>query len=51
MGSDGRHYDYLVKGLENLNVDAGMMQFLEVTGAGFLPHPTRPYAVTPLGNP
>ena len=35
IGSDGRRYSYLFKGLEDLHLDERMMQFLDVVNATF----------------
>ena len=48
LASNGKRYEYLVKGNENLNVDAGVMQFLQMA-QNYLECPTRTYSVTPLG--
>ena len=48
-GSDGKSYSYLVKGTENLNVDSGVMQFLDIT-EHLVQWPARSYSVTPLGK-
>lgn len=49
LASDGKSYDYLVKGNENLNVDAGMMQLFTLAQA-WIGQPVWTYAVTPLGK-
>ncbi|ODM98683.1 Serine/threonine-protein kinase SMG1 [Orchesella cincta] len=49
LASNGKYYDYLVKGTENLNIDCGVMQFLKVAQSLFN-LPTRTYSVTPLGK-
>lgn len=49
LATNGKFYDYLVKGTENLNIDCGVMQFLKVTQS-FFKHTTRTYSVTPLGK-
>jgi len=48
-GSNGRFYEYLIKGNENLHIDAGIMQLLRVTEefSGCL---TRHYSVIPIGK-
>jgi PI-3-kinase-related kinase SMG-1 len=60
IGSDGRRYSYLFKGLEDLHLDERMMQFLDVvnatfsrTGAGIGQQDAfraRNYNVIPLGE-
>ncbi|CAG7834749.1 unnamed protein product [Allacma fusca] len=48
-GSDGKSYSYLVKGNENLNVDTGVMQFMNLM-EHLTQWPSRSYSVTPLGK-
>ncbi|XP_030237319.1 serine/threonine-protein kinase SMG1 isoform X2 [Gadus morhua] len=58
LGSDGRNYPYLFKGLEDLHLDERIMQFLSIVNTMFTkvnqketPHFTaRHYSVTPLGS-
>lgn len=49
LATNGKFYDYLVKGTENLNIDCGVMQFLKVAQS-FFNRTTRTYSVTPLGK-
>lgn len=57
-GSDGKSYDYLVKGREDLRLDARVMQLLDTVNAalkrknsrGHLPLFGKSYAVTPLAD-
>lgn len=49
LASNGKYYDYLVKGTENLNIDCGVMLFFKVAQS-FFKLPTRTYSVTPLGK-
>ena len=48
-GSNGKSYSYLVKGSENLNVDTGVMQFMNIV-EHLVQWPARSYSVTPLGK-
>ena len=48
-GSDGNLYEYLIKGNENLNIDSGIMQLLNITRE-FTGCATRSYSVTPIGE-
>jgi PI-3-kinase-related kinase SMG-1 len=48
-GSDGKLHEYLIKGNENLNIDAGIMQLLKIAQE-FTGAPTRSYSVTPIGK-
>ncbi|XP_069036868.1 serine/threonine-protein kinase SMG1 isoform X1 [Lepisosteus oculatus] len=58
LGSDGRNYPYLFKGLEDLHLDERIMQFLSIVNTMFTkvnqqesPHfHARHYSVTPLGT-
>uniref|UniRef100_A0A8C4EIJ3 non-specific serine/threonine protein kinase n=1 Tax=Dicentrarchus labrax TaxID=13489 RepID=A0A8C4EIJ3_DICLA len=58
LGSDGRSYPYLFKGLEDLHLDERIMQFLSIVNTMFTkinqqeqPHfHARHYSVTPLGT-
>ncbi|KAK1162804.1 serine/threonine-protein kinase SMG1-like [Acipenser oxyrinchus oxyrinchus] len=58
LGSDGRNYPYLFKGLEDLHLDERIMQFLSIVNTMFTkvnqqesPHfQARHYSVTPLGT-
>ncbi|XP_056263705.1 serine/threonine-protein kinase SMG1 isoform X2 [Pseudoliparis swirei] len=58
LGSDGRTYPYLFKGLEDLHLDERIMQFLSIVNTMFTktnqqeqPHfHARHYSVTPLGT-
>ncbi|KAK0136516.1 Serine/threonine-protein kinase SMG1 [Merluccius polli] len=58
LGSDGRNYPYLFKGLEDLHLDERIMQFLSIVNTMFTkvnqkeqPHfQARHYSVTPLGS-
>ncbi|TWW64309.1 Serine/threonine-protein kinase SMG1 [Takifugu flavidus] len=58
MGSDGRHYPYLFKGLEDLHLDERIMQFLSIVNTMFtkINQQEQPqfhachYSVTPLGT-
>ncbi|XP_053326618.1 serine/threonine-protein kinase SMG1 [Spea bombifrons] len=58
MGSDGKSYPYLFKGLEDLHLDERIMQFLSIVNTMFAtincqesPHfHARHYSVTPLGT-
>ncbi|XP_078521376.1 serine/threonine-protein kinase SMG1 [Lissotriton helveticus] len=58
MGSDGKNYPYLFKGLEDLHLDERIMQFLSIVNTMFAtincqetPHfHARHYSVTPLGT-
>ncbi|KAK6170598.1 hypothetical protein SNE40_018955 [Patella caerulea] len=57
LGSDGRRYPYLFKGLEDLHLDERIMQFLSIVNNMFASNKTgkrqlyraRHYSVTPLG--
>lgn len=56
IGSDGQHYPYLFKGLEDLHLDERIMQFLEICNHMFAKADkterkfiARHYSVTPLG--
>ncbi|XP_030068689.1 serine/threonine-protein kinase SMG1 isoform X2 [Microcaecilia unicolor] len=58
LGSDGKSYPYLFKGLEDLHLDERIMQFLSIVNTMFstincqeTPHfRARHYSVTPLGT-
>ena len=58
VGSDGKSYDYLVKGREDLRLDARVMQLFDTVNAalrrkskrGYLPLFAKSYAVTPLAD-
>ncbi|OCT64106.1 hypothetical protein XELAEV_18045208mg [Xenopus laevis] len=58
LGSDGKNYPYLFKGLEDLHLDERIMQFLSIVNTMFAtinskesPHfHARHYSVTPLGT-
>nr|XP_014350631.1 PREDICTED: serine/threonine-protein kinase SMG1 [Latimeria chalumnae] len=58
LGSDGKNYPYLFKGLEDLHLDERIMQFLSIVNTMFTtinrqetPHfHARHYSVTPLGT-
>ncbi|XP_028310240.1 serine/threonine-protein kinase SMG1 isoform X2 [Gouania willdenowi] len=58
LGSDGKNYPYLFKGLEDLHLDERIMQFLTIVNTMFTkinqqeqPHfHARHYSVTPLGT-
>ncbi|KAG9477052.1 hypothetical protein GDO78_002442 [Eleutherodactylus coqui] len=58
LGSDGKNYPYLFKGLEDLHLDERIMQFLSIVNTMFAtingqesPHfRARHYSVTPLGT-
>uniref|UniRef100_A0A3P8VUM7 non-specific serine/threonine protein kinase n=1 Tax=Cynoglossus semilaevis TaxID=244447 RepID=A0A3P8VUM7_CYNSE len=58
LGSDGKKYPYLFKGLEDLHLDERIMQFLSIVNTMFTkinqqeqPHfHARHYSVTPLGT-
>ncbi|KAM6905670.1 serine/threonine-protein kinase SMG1 [Xenentodon cancila] len=58
LGSNGRNYPYLFKGLEDLHLDERIMQFLSIVNTMFTkinqqenPHfHARHYSVTPLGT-
>ncbi|XP_043946465.1 serine/threonine-protein kinase SMG1-like [Protopterus annectens] len=58
LGSDGKNYPYLFKGLEDLHLDERIMQFLSIVNTMFstinhheYPHfHARHYSVTPLGT-
>ncbi|KAM8824507.1 serine/threonine-protein kinase SMG1 isoform 2-T2 [Synchiropus picturatus] len=58
QGSDGRHYPYLFKGLEDLHLDERIMQFLSIVNTMFTKinqqeqprFHARHYSVTPLGT-
>lgn len=60
MGSDGRSYSYLFKGMEDLHLDERMMQFLDIVNIIFRNNAhkqtvarrlrCRNYHVTPLGQ-
>lgn len=49
LASNGKYYDYLVKGTENLNIDCGVMQFMNISQS-FFNQNTRTYSVIPLGK-
>ena len=48
-GSNGRLYDFLVKGNENLNIDSGVMQLLKIAQE-LISLPTRTYSIAPFGK-
>ncbi|XP_066497814.1 serine/threonine-protein kinase SMG1 isoform X2 [Hoplias malabaricus] len=58
LGSDGRNYPYLFKGLEDLHLDERIMQFLSIVNTMFTKvnqqespcFHARHYSVTPLGT-
>ena len=53
IGSDGKKYTYLLKGVEDLHLDERMMQLLRLVNTTFTEEPgfrARNYAVTPLGR-
>ncbi|KAJ3601732.1 hypothetical protein NHX12_032699 [Muraenolepis orangiensis] len=58
LGSDGRNYPYLFKGLEDLHLDERIMQFLSIVNTMFTKvnqkeqprFQARHYSVTPLGS-
>ncbi|XP_069762351.1 serine/threonine-protein kinase SMG1 isoform X3 [Narcine bancroftii] len=58
LGSDGKNYPYLFKGLEDLHLDERIMQFLSIVNTMFIKinHQETPrfharhYSVTPLGT-
>eukprot|EP00062_Callorhinchus_milii_P009126 gi/632952733/ref/XP_007892012.1/ PREDICTED: serine/threonine-protein kinase SMG1 [Callorhinchus milii] len=58
LGSDGKNYPYLFKGLEDLHLDERIMQFLSIVNTMFIKinrqetprFHARHYSVTPLGT-